>query len=190
MKKILSYVAYQRKLNIKVDLKNRGTQLDIYDFMEIEVIPQSYTSYKNVGGNCNLCAICDYMNIVFNNGNAKYVPMPLTVLNNYAYNQVAGWYNYEAQKTLKDNQCYSLQDVINKGINCICSVACQGGYHAIAFVNGLFYNNWDNRKGLTIEELKQDFHYSRMPKLRMITTNDVILDKLNKCIKLGLIKEC
>lgn len=190
MKKILSYVAFQRKLNIKVDLKNRGSQLDIYDFMEIEIVIPSYTSYKNQNGNCKMCAISDYMNILFYNGDAVYIPQPRTIDNTYLYNRLACFNGWDAHTSLNDFGCHSLQDVINKGENCICSVACKGGYHAIAFVDGLFYNNWNNRKGLTLEELKKDFGYTRTPKLIMITPNNKILALLEKALEYGLIKKC
>lgn len=188
MKKILSYVAYQRKLNISVDLKNRGTQLDIYDFIDVSNNLPSYTSYINKGGNCYLCAICDYMNLSVNEGVAKYIPMPKTCLNVNLYKRVCYFYKYQARNSLKCNNVYSLIDVVNKNVNCIMCVAYNGGYHEIAFVNGLFYNNWDVRKGLTLEELKKDFGYTRTPKLIFVEYD--VISKLNKCIEYGLIKKC
>ena len=105
------------------------------------------------------------------------------------YYKLSGWYNYQAEEIRKKYNIKTIKDIYRLNKNCMVSICCKGGYHMIAYVNGLFYNNWSNRKGMTYNELLNDLGYSRMPKLNYIITDNKINEKLELALKFGLIDE-
>lgn len=92
----------------------------------------------------------DYMNIIYNEEKAKYKPIRRTAQNDRLYKQVSCFSWWYANNSLKENNIFNLKELIKTNLNCIITVACKGSYHAIAYINGLFYNNWKNRKVVII----------------------------------------
>lgn len=167
---------YCKKCGLDIQPYNYGGKT-LFDFQYEEKIN---LTYRNQGANCWLCAICDVVNVSSNKMLLK--PVELNNSNRWKYNRVA---SFRRSDMINVSLKSKLNDLPNK---CVITICCNGGYHSIAYVDGLFYNNWSNRNGLTYEELLYNLHYNRSPKIATIETD--IISLIDKCNSYDLLIAC
>lgn len=158
---------FRNLIEDKVNTKYENITLLAMNDKEECFIP---TMYNNKGGNCAMCSLCDLYN--FDSDTTQYIPTKITSANKKTYYKVC---DFMHQLSL-NNDYLTLKTLSEEKFTGYVVISAHSEYHAIAMINGLIMNNWDDRGLQTIEQFKSEMHYSRTPKAQYY----VKMETLNK----------
>lgn len=176
---------FKRLFGVKPQSLNYGGK-NLFDFDFSDNTP----TYRNKGGNCFICAICDVLNdktIIENKYIKKYMPR-----NKYNLDEFSLKYSKVARLNRINTNCdVKLKDFLNCDYNGIVGICCKGGYHEIAIIHGKIKNNWANRELQTLDSFLNEIGYSKAPRVwDYCNIGSMAFDDLvRECLELGLIYE-
>lgn len=193
MRNLFNYETYEQDLiechkRLSQLKPNRNIEKATYNGTLFDIINKiiDIAVYKNQGGNCLVCAICDYMNLNYNSNvkpRPKYMPQDkrnYNLLCDYMWGLLKEEHN---EKWAIDCLKYKISQCENG----VLIYSNSKGNHAICKSNNYYYNNWYNREKQTLEEIKNELKMKRETKTFTYINGKILNELFEKAKEYNLI---